>query len=153
LGTIEGKILFERKMASLGHTVEHYHADSGVFAALKWKEACIEAGRGYSYSRVNAHFQSGIADRRTRELQEHERAMPIHAHTRWPEAIPHLWLYALRPACDVFNEAPTKKLKRSPLEPVSSSTEMPEPKHWKPFGCPVYVLDSALQNSGGIKHK
>jgi hypothetical protein len=87
LGTIEGKILFERKMASLGHTVEHYHADNGVFAALKWEEACIEAGRGYSYSRVNAHFQSGVAERRTRELQEHERAMPIHAHTRWPKAI------------------------------------------------------------------
>ena len=70
-----------------------------------------------------------------------------------PRQSAHLWLYALRPACDVFNEAPTKKLKCSPLEPASSFTVMPEPKHWKPFGCPVYVLDSALQNSGGIKHK
>jgi hypothetical protein len=33
--TLEGKTLFERKMASLGHQVEHYHADNGVFAALK----------------------------------------------------------------------------------------------------------------------
>jgi hypothetical protein len=26
-------------------------------------------------------------------------------------------------------------------------------KHWKPFGCPVYVLHNRLQGSGGIFHK
>ena len=30
---------------------------------------------------------------------------------------------------------------------------MPDLKHWRPFGCPVYVLDTALQNESGIKHK
>ena len=30
---------------------------------------------------------------------------------------------------------------------------MPEPKFQRPFGCPVYVLDSALQSEGGKKGK
>ena len=75
-------------MCFSGH--EHYHADNGVFASLMWKEACDLNGQGYSYSGVNAHFQSGIAERRIRELQELQelaRTMMIHASARWPEAI------------------------------------------------------------------
>lgn len=68
--TLEGKALFERRCASFGIKVQHYHADNGVFASLSWKETCALSGQGYSYSGVNAHFQSGVAERRIRELQE-----------------------------------------------------------------------------------
>ena len=151
--TLEGKALFERKCASFGIKVEHYHADNGIFASLKWKEACEMSGQGYSYSGVNAHFQSGICERRVRELQELSRTMMIHASARWPEAMSaHLWPYAIRMACDSFNESPTLKMKRTPIEIFTKTAVMPEPKHMRPFGCPVYVLDNALQTSG-IKHK
>ena len=151
--TLEGKALFERKCASFGIKVEHYHADNGVFASLMWKEACDLNGQGYSYSGVNAHFQSGIAERRIRELQELARTMMIHASARWPEAISaQLWPYALRMACESFNESPTLKLKRTPIEIFTKTAVMPEPKHMRPFGCPVYVLDDTLQKSG-VKHK
>jgi hypothetical protein len=30
---------------------------------------------------------------------------------------------------------------------------LPSHKHWQPLFCPVYVLDRALQEAGGIKHK
>ena len=152
--TLQGKTLFERKCAALGIHVEHYHADNGIFASLSWREACETSRQGYSYSGVNAHFQSGVAERRIRELQELARTMLIHANARWPEAISvHLWPYALRLANDAYNESPTSNLKRSPVELFTNTAVMPEPKHWKPFGCPVYVLDNALQNAGGIKGK
>ena len=152
--TLEGKALFERKCAAFGIQVEHYHADNGIFASLAWKEACALSSQGYSYSGVNAHFQSGVAERRIRELQDLSRTMLIHANARWPEAITaHLWPYALRLACEAYNESPTRKLKRSPVEIFTRTAVMPEPKLWRPFGCPVYVLDNALQNTGGKKHK
>ena len=152
--TLEGKELFEREAKINGVKIEHYHHDNGIFASAAWKEDCRKKGQTYSYSGVNAHFQSGIAERRVRELQELARAMLIHAQHRWKEAInSHLWPYALRTANDVYNEAPTTKLKRSPCEVFSNSKVMPNPMSWKTFGCPVYVLDNALQNAGGIRHK
>ena len=78
--------------------------------------------------------------------------MLIHANARWPEAVnTYLWPYALRLACEAFNESPTKKMGWTPVEIFTQSSVMPEFKHWRPFGCPVYVLDQALQNAGGIK--
>ena len=80
--------------------------------------------------------------------------MMIHANARWPEAATHqLCPYALRLANEMHNEAPTKGMKRCPIEVFTKTAVQPEPKHWRPFGCPVYVLDNALQNAGGIKHK
>ena len=152
--TLQGKALFERRCAAAGIRVEHYHADNGVFASAEWKLACEQQHQSYSYSGVNAHFQSGVAERRIRELQELTRTMLLHASSRWGEAVnSHLWPYAMRLACEAYNESPTKALKRSPVEVFTKSAVMPEPKHWRPFGCPVYVLDNALQNAGGIKHK
>ena len=80
--------------------------------------------------------------------------MLLHASSRWAGVVnSHLWPYAMRLACEAYNESPTVALKRSPVEVFTKTAVMPEPKHWRPFGCPVYVLDSALQNAGGIKHK
>ena len=103
---------------------------------------------------MNAHFQSGVAERRIRELQETARACLLHAQHRWKEAVnPHLWPYAVRTACSVYNEAPTKRMKRCPCEVFSGSKVMPNPNAWMPFGCPVYVLDDALQNNRRITGK
>ena len=51
--TLQGKALFERKCASFGVKVEHYHADNGVFASLKWREACETLHQGYSLSLIH----------------------------------------------------------------------------------------------------
>ena len=57
-------------------------------------------------------------------------------------------------ANDVLNETPSlqDKERRTPLQLCSQSNVTTNSKHWKPFGCPVYVLESALQE-GGIHHK
>jgi hypothetical protein len=43
--------------------------------------------------------------------------------------------------------------KLSPQQVLSNTDVQPNPKHWKPFGCPTYVLDPPLQSNTGIFHK
>lgn len=41
----------------------------------------------------------------------------------------------------------------TPQQVFSKTRVNPNPKHWKPFACPVYVLDNTLQSGAGIFHK
>ena len=95
---------------------------------------------------MNAHFQNGIAERRIRELQEQARTMLIHANKRWPTTVnAYLWPYAIRMANDLYNATPDLKRKHTPIEAFSGTKVTMNPNHWSHFGCPVYVLDSDLQ--------
>jgi hypothetical protein len=145
--TLEGKLIFERKAALYGVTVQHYHADNGIFVSKAWKEDCLQKRQGFTYSGVNAHFQSGVAERRIREVQDAARVMLIHSQSRWPEAVStNLWPYAIRTAMDTYCEAPLKTLNdKSPVEMFTNGLVKPEPRLWRPWGCPTYVLDNALQ--------
>jgi hypothetical protein len=101
-----------------------------------------------SYAGVNAHHQNGVAERRIRELQELARAMLIHANFRWKDSVTaNLWPYAIRMASDAVNNTPSFQdpARRAPIEMFTGSKVVSNPKHWKPFGCPVYVLDNSLQ--------
>jgi transposase InsO family protein len=154
--TLKGKIAFERYCNSYGVSVMHYHADNGIFSANAWRSSCNELGQGLSFAGVNAHHQNGVAERRIRDLQEMARTMLIHAHRRWPSAITaNLWPYAIRMANDAINATPNLKDKegRTPLEVFANTQVASNPKHWHHFGCPVYVLDDALQSSAQIFHK
>jgi len=105
--TMEGKIAFERFCQEHGITVQHYHADNGIFTSNTWRQSCLQQGQGLTFSRVAAHHQNGIAERWIMELQEMACMMLIHAHHRWPSIItPNLWLYALRMANDAINVIP-----------------------------------------------
>ena len=74
--------------------------------------------------------------------------MLIHANHRWPEAITaNLWPYAIRAANDSLNATPCArhKFKSTPLQIFSRTDVDVNPKHWIPFGSPVYVLENKLQ--------
>ena len=72
--------------------------------------------------------------------------MLVHAKHRWPQAInAHLWPYAIRFANDVHMHAPNKDGK-TPLHLFSMTANHAAPKHFHPFGCPVYVLSSKMQS-------
>jgi hypothetical protein len=153
--TIEGKIAFEKYALDRGVKILNYHADNGIFRANKWVDACRSQGQGLSFAAVNAHHQNGMAERRIGELQGLARTMLIHANKRWPKvATANLWPYAVRMANDVLNETPSLRIatRQSPLQVFADTKVNPNAKHWKPFGCPVYVLDSNLQQ-GKIHHK
>ena len=82
--------------------------------------------------------------------------MLIHAHRRWPSAITaNLWPYAITMANDAINATPNLKLKdgSTPIELFAKTKVASNPKHWHHFGCPVYVLEDALQSSAQIFHK
>jgi len=148
--TVEGKRAFEAYSHRHGVKVENYHADNGIFKAYKWVDACRLDGQGMTFAAVNAHHQNGIAERRIRELQELARAMLTHANARWSDTITaNLWPYAIRNANDAVNHTPSMQdaARRSPVEIFSNSKVATNPKHWKPFGCPTYVLTNELQSN------
>ena len=149
--TVEAKLRFEQFARGNGvEHIKHYHADNGIFADNLFRKSVEEGRQTLSFCGVNAHWQNGVAERRIRELQDHARTMLIHASKRWPQAITaNLWPYALRMANDVLNSTPRLKPKfeqgtKSALEVFSNSPVSCNPKHWHPFGCPVYALDSDL---------
>jgi hypothetical protein len=153
--TLEGKQAFEKYSEERGVRIRGYHADNGIFKANKWVLACRTKGQSLTFAGVNAHHQNGMAERRIRLLQELARTQLIHASKRWPNCVTaNLWPYALRMANSVLNETPSMqdKTRRTAQQIFSGTNVMPNPKHWKPFGCPVYTLDSSLQ-TGNIFHK
>ena len=154
--TIEAKRAFEQYAENRGVRVQAYRADNGIFKAKKWVEECRQGKQNLTFARVNAHHQNGVAERRIRELQETTRAMLIHAMKRWPGVVTiHLWPYAIRMANQAYNSTPlhSHMNKQSPNKIFDNSAVDINPKHWKPFGCPTYVLKSELQGTSGIHPK
>ena len=153
--TIEGKKAFETYARRHRITIKNYLADNGIFKANLWVDECKRQGQGLTFAGVNAHHQNGVAERRIRELQDMARTMLIHANSRWPESVTtNLWPYAIRMASEAINNTPSfqDEDRKTPVELFANSNVTANPKHWKPFGCPVYVLDNQLQ-SGKPFHK
>ena len=146
--TIEAKKAFERYAEARGVTIRAYHADNGIFKANEWQKECIRSNQQLTFAGVGAHHQNGRAEKRIRDLQEMTRTILVHANRRWPKAVTiELWPYALKQANLCINAAPNLQHKKrlSPNQLFESHEVEINPKHWKPFGCPVYVLDEPLQ--------
>ena len=58
--TIKAKKAFELFSKSKGVKIKNYHADSGIFKAKAWVEACCKKEQGLTFAAVNAHYQNGI---------------------------------------------------------------------------------------------
>ena len=147
--TLQSKQAMERYAQARNIIIKAYHADNGIFKAKEWVQACYDARQQLTFAAVGAHHANGKAERRIRELQELVRTQLIHANRRWPKAITsNLWPYALRHANDCVNNTPNLQSgsKLTPQQLFTSTTVMINKKHWKPFGCPVFVLDEQLQS-------
>ena len=156
--TIKGKEQYEQHMKDLGHNVQAYHADNGIFAANKWRQHCRNRGQALTFAGVGAHHQNGVAERKIRDLQDLARAMLLHAQDKWPGAITsNLWPYAIRMANDLNNNTPLIRDNdddnRSPYQRVSGSTVDINVSHWHTFGAPVYPLLAHLQQEPRIHDK
>ena len=80
----------------------------------------------------------------------------IHQHRRWKMvATVKLWKSPLIMANDTINESQSlqKKDGHSPFKIFSNTEVQPKTKHCITFGCPVYVLVTALQSGRGIHKK
>jgi hypothetical protein len=143
--TLMAKHAFEGYARTMGIKIQHYHADNGRFCENVFMNDVKEQGQHITFC-GNAHFQSGIAERRIRELQDGARTSMIHAKHRWGPAIDvQLWPYALRHQNDVFNSTQKNRSQLSPLEIFSNSQVRPKLKHFHPFGCPAYRVNNEIQ--------
>ena len=144
--TIAAKQAFERYAHRHGVKIEHYHCDNGRFADKAFVDAVHAVHQSITFCGVGAHHQNGVAERRIRDITESARTMLLHAAHRWPKTIiSNLWPQALKHAVNVRNALPRAGQKASPLSTFSGTTIEPNLKHFHPFGCPVYVLQTPLQ--------
>jgi hypothetical protein len=151
--TLKAKIAFEGFAESHGVRVRHYHADNGRFADNLFKKDCERKQQTQSFCGVNAHWQNGIAERHIRTHQEMARTMLLHAKRRWPNAVEtYLWPYALRMASEVLKYSPRTDGK-IPMQLFSKTDVSPSKRHFHAFACPVYVLDSNLQQGKGYSKR
>lgn len=146
LETIEAKHAFERFARDRGVTIRHYHCDNGVFASRGFREEIQRCGQTISFCGVGAHHQNGVAERRIQDLSDSARAMLAHASHRNPAITAHLWPYALRHASYIRRLLPRKGHSQSPEEFFSAVPVRPTTRYLHAFGCPVYVLQEALQS-------
>jgi hypothetical protein len=66
--------------------------------------------------------------------------MLIHANKQWPDSITtNLLPYAIQMASNAINNTPNTvtTYKHNPIEVFTTINVVDNPKHWKPFGCPV----------------
>ena len=146
--TLQGKKAFEIIAKNSGISVKGYHGDNGIFRANAWINDCNLQNQSMTFAGVNAHHQNGMAERRIRELQELARTMLIHANRRWNKCVTtELWPYAVRAAMEAINESPSlqNNERKSPAQLFHKTNVLANPKHFQPFGCPVYVLNNSLQ--------
>jgi len=140
-------------MEDHGVKVQHYHADNGIFASRAFRDEVSRCGQGLSFCGVGAHHQNGVAERRIQDLADSARASLAHAAHRNPAVTANLWPYALRHASYVRRLMPREGHSKSPEELCCTTRGIrPTTKYLHAFGCPVYVLQEALQ-SGGSQSK
>jgi hypothetical protein len=158
--TVKAKLAFKRIANSHSVAIKHYHADNGLFDTKAFKKSVSEAGQTLSFCGVNAHHQNGKAENRIKDITTGGRTSLLHAAHRWPKAIhASLWPSALKNYTNLRNSLPTeftprtklgiKKLPdtyiKSPASQFSGTEVETNLNHFRPFGTPVYVLESKLQ--------
>jgi hypothetical protein len=150
--TIRSKLLLEREAADVNVKIKEIHSDNGVFQSKKFRDHCENLNQKLSFSAVGAKHQNAIAENAIRTVCNMARACMIHATIRWPErSLLDMWPQAMSYAIWVHNRLPPHGNGLSPQE-VWSGIENPhsELPRAHVFGCPVYVLDPALQDNKKI---
>jgi hypothetical protein len=150
--TIRSKLALEREAADVNIRIKNIHTDNGVFNSAEFRAHCEHLKQKIRFSAVGAHHQNGIAENAIRTICNMARANMMHAMIRWPEKnMLDLWPFAMSYAIWVHNRLPPGGYGACPLEIWSKQkithSELPR---GHVFGCPVYVLDPALQDGKKI---
>lgn len=104
-----------------------------------------------TFSGVGAHHQNGIAERGIKTISQWARSNLLHATSHWSTATIKLWPQALDYAVWVYNRMPAINTGISPLELWTQTRNTSnELRRAHVFGCPIYVLDPALQDGNKI---
>jgi hypothetical protein len=132
--------------------VKNYHSDNRIFASTAFKNHCESQQQEFSFSGVGAHHHNGVAKRNIKTVAQWAWANMFHLALHWPaQATISFWPQAIKYLVWVFNRMPNTETGISlnkMWSSVQSSTEEFSRAHV--FGCPVYVLDAALQDGHKI---
>jgi hypothetical protein len=144
--TIRAKQSFEQLALSHGVLIENYLADNGIFNKTSFVEHIRAHNQQIHYCGVNAHHKNAIAERAIRTISELARSLILHASIHWRDGIDGaLWPMAIDYATHIYNTLPNNH----GICPADLFTGTTIPRHklrdLHVWGCPVYVLDPALQ--------
>lgn len=149
--TLHSKWKMETFLDTLGYRVKEYRADNQPFGAKEFMDDLELQGQQITFSGVGAHFQNGVAERALQTITNWARTMMMHQLVHWPDQFdPSLWPFALEHAAHLWNNMPKQGQSFSPLEILS---RMKQPgvsplQQARVWGCPAYVLDPQLHDSG-----
>ena len=136
-----------------GITIKNFHADNGIFAKPEFKDYCERNRIKVSFCRVGAKHQNVVVEQNIKTVAQWARANMLHLAAHWPQyASSTFWPQAIDYAVWIFNRMPNMTTGISPNELWSSvrgdsGTQL---SRAHVFGCPVYVLDAALQDGKKI---
>ncbi len=148
---LAAKLAFEQYAAEHGVKILHSHCDNGHFHDNAFQQACHEARQQLTFCRVNAHFQTGIAEQAIQDLLESARKQLLHARARWPEAVHFtLWPYALCNAAYLHNNLPVLEDGTYRLKLFSSIQVGSNLRHVHTFGYPVFALQNMLASGSQL---
>jgi hypothetical protein len=134
--------------------VKHFHGDNGIFQADEFKSDCSEKLQKQSFSGVGAQHQNARAERSIQTIMYMARTFMLHVSLHWTE---HgvddlsLWPFAVKHAVWLHNWLPNKVTGLTPIELLTKQkTDHRDLLCTHIWGCPVFVLDSKLQNNQKI---
>ena len=143
----------EREAHHSGVKIKSYRADNGIFKAGEFRLDMDKQNQQITYCGVGAHHQNGLAERYIRIMVERARTCLLNAHARNDVKIPmELWTFAMRHVTNQWNATPRRNLNWLTPDEVWNgigrrlNKKTKHFKHFHPFGCPVYVLNEALQD-------
>jgi hypothetical protein len=150
--TIQSAMRLEAIARNDGFRIKSYHSDNGIFSSSDFKDHCNRFAITYTYSGVGAKHMNGIAERNIKTVAQLARANMLHLAHHWPQqADLKLWPQAVDYATWVFNNLPNMDSGLSPNELwTSMRADDTLLRRAHVFGCPVYVLDAALQDGKKI---
>jgi hypothetical protein len=141
--TLEAKKGFESFAKQLGVTIHAYHADNGRFAEELFIQDANQHGQTMSYCGVGAHFQNGLAEERS-EVFKIRLARCYFMQIVDGQASSQLTCGLMHCAWRMIFKMSLLRLAAKMVRHLSRFLQNPEStpnfKHFKPFGCPAYVL-------------
>jgi hypothetical protein len=151
--TLKAKQNFELACRDVGVVPTGYLTDNGsAFTSADYTKHLSIFRQQVKHSGVGAHHHNGNAERSIRTIMELARTMMLHSAIHWPEqADAQLWPMAVQHAVYLWNRTPALDNGLAPLD-VFTRTRW-EQKHFHDlhvWGCPVYVLDSAIHGGNKI---
>jgi len=153
--TVMTKILFEEWLWEMAAAeINHLHSDNGVFTDDMFGKDCKSKHQSQSLSGVGAKYQNSITERAIQTIMYMARTFMFNVSLHWSEQGVDdlvLWGFAVKHAGWVYDHVPNRMLGLTPLELLAKTKDDHRDLLWSHvWGCPVFVLDSKLQDGKKI---